>query len=274
MNESIENIFIVSTLMSQELSYWFLIKSGKILLHKEGSTLTIPIQKDPPFPIPEDSIIHNIGQANDTECKAFELKEEIEENDLWKMTDLRSSFYLLDPLMIAMAGKSNEIINWSTKCKFCSACGNKLEQVKPITRQCPKCKSRYHPIISTCIIVRITKGDDIFLVHAKTFKGPHFSLVSGYLEPGETLEECLIREVKEETNFEVQNIQYFGSQPWPFPSQMMVAYSCEYKSGELKLQESELTEGRFFNIDELPELPPKFAIARQMIDDWVQKKKH
>ena len=127
-------------------------------------------------------------------------------------------------------------------------------------------------MVFTCIIVRITKGDEIFLVHAKTFKGPRYSLVSGYLEPGESLEECLIREIKEETNFEVQNIQYFGSQPWPFPSQMMVGFTCEYKSGELKLQESELTDGGFFGINNLPELPPEFTIARQMINDWISKK--
>lgn len=270
---SSSNIKGMTSCEESDIYLWFIFKSGKILLRKEGSTLVIPHQKEPPFPIPEDSTLHDIAVFRNIECKAFALKEEIEENESWKMIDLRSSFYILDPQMIALVGKSSEIINWSTKCKFCSTCRKELVQVKPITRQCPSCKARYHPMVFSCIIVRITKGDEIFLIHAKTFKGPHFSLVSGYLEAGESLEECLIREVKEETNFSVKNIQYFSSQPWPFPSQMMVGFTCEYDDGELKLQESEISEGRFFNINNLPELPPKFTIARQMIDDWIEKKR-
>lgn len=114
-----------------------------------------------------------------------------------------------------------------------------------------------------------TKGDSILLVHARNFRGTFNGLVAGFLEPGETLEECVHREVAEETGLHIKNLKYFGSQPWPYPSGIMIGFTADYESGEIKLQAEELNAGAFYTKDNLPEIPGKLSLARKLIDDWL-----
>ena len=126
-----------------------------------------------------------------------------------------------------------------------------------------------YPVISTAILVLVRKEDSLLLVHARNFKGTFNSLVAGFLETGETLEECVAREVKEETGLDVKNIRYFGSQPWPYPSGLMVGFIADYAGGDIHLQDDELSSGNFYTRDHLPELPRKLSLARKMIDWWI-----
>ena len=135
---------------------------------------------------------------------------------------------------------------------------------------CPKCGREVYPSISTAILVLVRKEDSLLLVHARNFKGTFNSLVAGFLETGETLEECVAREVKEETGLDVTNITYFGNQAWPYPSGLMVGFIADYAGGEIKLQEEELSSGDFYTRDNLPELPRKLSLARKMIDWWLE----
>lgn len=114
------------------------------------------------------------------------------------------------------------------------------------------------------------KKNSLLLVHARNFKGTFNSLVAGFLETGETLEECVAREVKEETGLNVKNITYFGNQPWPYPSGLMVGFIADYAGGEINLQDEELSSGDFYTRDNLPELPRKLSLARKMIDWWIE----
>lgn len=127
-----------------------------------------------------------------------------------------------------------------------------------------------YPPVSTAIIVLIRKGKEILLVHARNFRGTFHGLVAGFLEAGETLEQCVEREVMEETGLKVKNITYFGSQPWPYPSGLMVGFIADYESGEIKLQADELSSGSFYSKDNLPEIPRKLSIARKLIDWWLE----
>ena len=120
--------------------------------------------------------------------------------------------------------------------------------------------------------MRIRKGDSILLVHARNFRGTFNGLVAGFLEPGETLEECVHREVKEETGLYINNLKYFGSQPWPYPSGVMIGFTADYEGGEIKLQKKELNAGDFYTKDHLPEIPKKLSLARKLIDDWLEEK--
>jgi NAD+ diphosphatase len=117
--------------------------------------------------------------------------------------------------------------------------------------------------------VRVTRGDEVLLVHAHNFRGTFYGLVAGFVETGETLEECVRREVWEETHLCIRNIRYFASQPWPYPSGLMVGFTAEYESGELKLQRSELAGGGWFRRDKLPEIPGPVSLARRLLDDWL-----
>jgi NAD+ diphosphatase len=108
------------------------------------------------------------------------------------------------------------------------------------------------------------------MVRAKNFRGTYYGLVAGFLEAGETLEECVHREVMEETGIRIKNLKYFGSQPWPYPSGVMIGFTADYESGEIKLQDEELSAGDFFRKDNLPEIPKKLSLARKLIDDWLE----
>ena len=127
-------------------------------------------------------------------------------------------------------------------------------------------------LITSAIIVLIKKGDQVLLVHARNFKGNFDSLVAGFVETGESLEEAVHREVMEETGLTIRNVKYFSSQPWPYPSGLMVGYTAEYVDGEIHLQKEELSRGKWFSKDNLPILPEKLSIARRLIDAWLEGK--
>ena len=158
---------------------------------------------------------------------------------------------------------------WDRSNRFCPTCGTPLVQKEPIMKKCPNCGREIYPVISTAILVLVRKEDSLLLVHARNFKGTFNSLVAGFLETGETLEECVAREVKEETGLDVKNIRYFGSQPWPYPSGLMVGFIADYAGGDIHLQDDELSSGNFYTRDHLPELPRKLSLARKMIDWWI-----
>lgn len=123
-------------------------------------------------------------------------------------------------------------------------------------KKCPQCGNELYPQVSPAVIVLITRGDDeILLVHARNFRGTFYGLVAGFVEAGETLEQCVHREVMEETGLTIKNLRYAGNQPWPYPSVMMIGFTAEYASGQIKLQDEELSAGAFYRRDNLPEIP-------------------
>ena len=138
-------------------------------------------------------------------------------------------------------------------------------------KKCPRCGNEMFPAISPAILVLIRKGEEILLVRARNFRGTFYGLVAGFLETGETLEQCVEREVKEETGLQIRNISYFGNQPWPYPSGLMIGFVADYAGGEIRLQDEELSAAEFFSKDKLPEIPHKLSLARKMIDWWLEQ---
>ena len=139
-----------------------------------------------------------------------------------------------------------------------------------ISKQCTNCGREIWPQVATAVIVLIRREDEVLLVHAKNFKSDFYGLVAGFVETGETLEEAVYREVMEETGIKIKNLTYFGSQTWPYPCGLMVGFNADYVSGEINLQESELSKGAWFRKDNLPTLPEKLSIARKLIDNWLE----
>ncbi|WP_336170431.1 NAD(+) diphosphatase [Acinetobacter sp. 161(2023)] len=170
------------------------------------------------------------------------------------------------------ASRAVQLLEWRRNHKFCSHCGHPTE-VHPTeyAMVCPSCCYHQYPRVNPCIITVITRGDDEILlaksVHNKTNM---YGLIAGFVEVGETLEEAVQREAFEEVGLRLKNVQYMSSQPWPFPSNLMVAFRAEYESGEIKLQEEEIADAQFFKIDQLPEIPFKGSIAHSMIMQITQ----
>lgn len=251
---------------------WFIFYDGQLLIEKHTDNYHIPYGTEPPVPVPEGHTVHTIGEIDGIPAKAYAIDTPVEGDETTprRMIGLRASYDYIPLEEYNRAGKASQILLWDTNSRFCPRCGVPTVQTGPIVKRCPKCGQEIYPRISPAIIVLIKKGESVLLVHARNFRGNFKGLVAGFLEPGESLEECVYREVMEETGLRIGNLKYFGSQPWPYPSGIMVGYYADYKSGTIKLQDEELSTGAFFTRDNLPEIPQKLSIARKLIDAWIE----
>lgn len=186
------------------------------------------------------------------------------------MMPLRQSYYYLPFEEYLMAGKARELQYWDTTTKFCGVCGSPMKFHTPISKRCISCGKEIWPSLATAIIVAITRGEEILLIQSRNFTANYMGLVAGFVETGESLEECVHREVLEETGLKIKNLSYFASQPWPYPSGLMVGFKAEYDSGQLCLQRSELRKGGWYRYDALPAIPGPMSLARILIDDWLR----
>lgn len=245
---------------------WFLFYKDQILLHKQETGYTIPSGIEPPVPAGH---LLEVTQTGQIPCRTAALSEPIIPNDDFAYVGLRASWDVLDRTAYLWAGRAYQLLYWDQHSRYCPACGEKMEQTTPICKRCPNCHHEVYPTISTAIIVLIRKKDEVLLVHARNFRGTFHGLVAGFLEVGETLEECVVREVMEETGLTIRNIRYFDNQPWPYPSGLMVGFIADYVSGDIKLQTEELSAGAFYKRTALPEIPRKLSMARRLIDWWL-----
>lgn len=264
----VEN-FMMQEVQSDKNVQWYIFFNDRLLLKKApDGTYSIPQSSYPPFPT-DGHTVHDVFLNNGQRIKTFSVDDPIEDVSGWEMIGLRASFAHITHAEYRAAGKAYQILYWDVHSRYCSVCGANMEQKTPIMKKCPKCGNEMYPPVSTAIIVLVRKGDEILLVHARNFRGTFYGLVAGFLEAGETLEECVQREVMEETGLRIKNISYFSSQPWPYPSGLMVGFFADYESGEIKLQNDELSAGAFYSRNNLPELPQKLSIARRLIDWWL-----
>ena len=256
----------------KEQTYWFVYYKDQLLIEQKEGSYHIPIGTEPPIKVPVGSTIHSIGNLNEIPCKTYNLHTPISGNEapVRQMVGLRASYDMLPFEEYYQAGKAFQILNWDQNTRYCPACGVPTKQISDIGKKCPECRQEFYPNISPAIIVRITRGDSILMVRAKNFRGTYYGLVAGFLEAGESLEECVHREVMEETGIRIKNVKYFGSQPWPYPSGVMVGFTADYESGDIQIQEEELSDAAFFSKDNLPEIPKKLSLARKLIDDWLE----
>ncbi|NAW69657.1 NAD(+) diphosphatase [Vibrio sp. V27_P1S3P104] len=183
-----------------------------------------------------------------------------------EMTHLRELLHFDDSLFL-MASKAIQYGHMSQTMRFCPQCGgrNYLNHHQ-LAMQCQECRTLHYPRIFPCIIVAVRHQQQILLAQHPRHRNGMYTVIAGFVEAGETLEQCVAREIKEETGILVKNIRYFGSQPWPFPSSMMMAFLADYASGELKPDYSELTDAQWFSAQSLPPLAPKGTIARSLIE--------
>jgi NAD+ diphosphatase len=187
------------------------------------------------------------------------------------LNTLRRFFGTLDETLIWTAGRANQLIHWSREHRFCGKCGHETEDSRgERAKICPICGLINYPRVSPAIIIAVIKDNQILLARNKRFKNKFFSVLAGFVEPGETLEECAQREIFEEVNLRVKNIRYFGSQPWPFPNSLMVAFTADYGGGKIKEDKLEIIEAGWFSADQLPSIPPRMSIARKLIDWFVE----
>jgi len=170
-------------------------------------------------------------------------------------------------------GYAAQIGTWAREHRFCGSCGQAMTQIRwERAMYCQPCDLRSYPRISPSMIVLVTRGDEILLARSPRFVTGVYSTLAGFAEPGESAEDCLVREVREEVAVEVRNIQYVGSQCWPFPHSMMLGFHAEYAGGEIVMQPDEIEDAKWFSVHDLPPLPAGRSIARYLIDLYVARR--
>ncbi|MBW7883337.1 MAG: NAD(+) diphosphatase [Caldilineaceae bacterium] len=181
--------------------------------------------------------------------------------------------------MAQLAIRARQVVYWDRDHQYCGRCGTPTELLPDErVRSCPQCGLSNYPRLSPAIIIAVTRRfaaeTRILLARNHRFPAGRYSVIAGFVEPGETLEECAHREVLEEVGIQIRNIRYFGSQPWPFPHSLMIGFTAEYAGGEFVLEEGEIADAQWFAAGELPLVPPKISIARQLIDAFVTQNGH
>lgn len=186
---------------------------------------------------------------------------------------LRRLYGRLDEEVWKLAGRAVQILEWDRNHRFCGRCGAEtVRKEEELARVCPGCGLQHFPRISPAVIVRIERGDQVLLARSPHFAPGVYSTLAGFVEPGESLEQTVAREVLEEVGVQVTNIRYFGSQPWPFPHSLMIGFVADWESGEIRPQEGEIEDAGWFGVDSLPGMPSRFSIARTLIDDFVAQR--
>ena len=249
---------------------WTCFCAGDILLRREGAdgAFSLPVGDEPPVALKPWNNVTTLHEG-DTEVKLVRLDNPVVGIDGLEMMGLRKTHAVLTLEEYQLAGKAAELLYWDANTKYCGVCGAPNKWMTDISKKCPECGKEWWPSASTAIIVRVKRNDEILLVRARNFRTNHYGLVAGFLETGESLEQCVERELSEEVGISITNLKYFGSQPWPYPFGLMVGFTADYAGGEIRLQKEELTEGGWFTRDNLPPIPDKASIARRLIDDWL-----
>ena len=270
--ESVYKRYIPAVIPDPENSndaYWFVFNQNKMLI--ANNEINIPCAKN----IEEIGIFpvrtQYLGTLDGHPCYSAEVNSDIYEGEELNFRDLRLLYGVLEEDVFLLAGKAFQIVKWDQTHQYCGRCGAQTEAVEGENAKiCPECGFISYTRISPAIITAILKEDKILMAHGRDFPENRYSIIAGFVEPGETLEECVKREVMEEVGIAVKNIKYFGSQPWPFPHSLMIGFISEYESGEICVDDYEITDAKWFDVNNLPELPSKMSISREIID-WCIK---
>ena len=236
--------------------YWFVFCSGRLLTVADG--LGIPYCPGLDELKLSPVLTEYLGTLQGHPCYCVEVPPDTAAPAGMSFKDLRSSYGVLDEDIFLLAGKAIQIVTWDRTHQYCGRCGQKTQPVPgERAKRCPACGLVNYPRISPAAITAVLKGDKILLSHNAGFRGNVHSLVAGFVEPGETLEECIRREVFEEVGIRVKNIKYFSSQPWPFPNSLMIGFTAEWESGEIAVDGKEISEAAWYDAGNLPGIAPK-----------------
>lgn len=267
--------FIVSS-RNQDLdgreAFWFLVRDFHPLFEIGGVSYTIPLlPADSPL-IPTDTAHHYLGELDGQPCFVAEVPLDTEPPEGCDFINLRQLFFHVDQEIWGLAARAVQIVDWARTHRFCGRCGARTElRSDERALHCPECGMRHYPRLSPAVIVLVQRDDQVLLGRSNRFPSAFYSVLAGFVEPGETLEEAVEREIYEETGILVKDITYFGSQPWPFPNSLMIGFTARYAGGSIRLADDEIQDAGWFTIDDLPEIPSRVSIARRLIDWWIEQ---
>jgi NAD+ diphosphatase len=211
-----------------------------------------------------------LGRYMGQHCFSCEVGSEVTPFGRFTWAGLRSLFGVIDDTLFGVVGRAVQIMDWDRTHQYCGRCGTPtVHKTGERARQCPNCGQTHYPRLAPAVMALVRRGDELLLARSPHFPPGMHSALAGFVEPGESLEQCLQREVEEEVGIEVANLRYFSSQPWPFPHSLMIAFNCDYVSGEITPEPAEIEAAGWFGLDNLPVLPNRISIARRLIDATI-----
>jgi NAD+ diphosphatase len=252
--------------------WWFLFRDQRLLVRENDQGASVLHQLTADLLPSRHASCHYLGTLDRQPCLAAELSGKAVPPPGTALLGLRDLFEGMDPTLLAVAGRAGQILRWDRLHRFCGRCGapthNKSDERAKI---CSVCNQIYFPRVSPAVIGAIVNQDRILLASSPRFPAAFYSVLAGFVEPGETLEEAFRREVREEVGIEIANIRYFSSQPWPFPDSLMVGFVADYAGGEICPDGTEISHAAWFTADDLPHLPGPYSIARHLIDWFLER---
>jgi NAD+ diphosphatase len=248
----------------------FVWRDDKILV-RAGEPPTLPAFADL-MRLSIDGARHYLGRLEGIDCIAIRVAADTPEPAGCQWRGLRTLFLQVADPLLALAGRAFQIVEWDRSHQFCGRCGTRLrDRAGERAKECPACGHVVYPRVSPAMMVLVTRGRELLLARANRFPQAMYSALAGFVEPGESIEDCIHREVREEVGVEVDRLQYVASQSWPFPHSLMIAYTAEYTGGDMRPCDEEIVEAAWFPIDALPQLPSPVSISRHLIDATVAR---
>lgn len=256
--------------MSTTNESWFIFQNDYLLLTERNN-------------LPNASVLtelkhhflrqHFLGDFNQTRCYCSEINPNVQLPIKIRPVSLRDAFEVLGREWYVVIVKAYSIINWDKNHQFCGRCGHiTVHNLGTFERKCTICDLILHPRISPSMIVLIYKGDQILMARGSHFAKGKYGLIAGFIEVGESIEDAVYREVREEVGLEIKNLRYFGSQPWPFPDSLMIGFTAQYVSGEITIDQKEIEEANWYHYENLPSHPSSLTLARKLIDYFIAEK--
>ncbi|MCL6458539.1 MAG: NAD(+) diphosphatase [Gorillibacterium sp.] len=254
-------------------AYWFVFSSNKLLVTMDvAGMIRLPFAEDLNRWRIKPIRQQYLGVWNGAPCYSVEAEPDIAAPEGMEFRGLFTLYGTFDEDLFHLAGRAIQMVEWDQTNQYCSRCGSKMDELtNERAKVCPSCSFTSYPRISPAVITAILKGKQLLLAHAQHFQGDMYSLIAGFVEPGETLEDAVQREIMEEVGLKVKNIRYFGSQQWPFPHSLMIGFIAEYESGDIVVDGEEIAKADWFDADQLPEIPTEISIARKMINWYAEQ---
>jgi NAD+ diphosphatase len=248
---------------------WVMVRGQTVLVSPSPSVIH---GVDFRSPGPEAAQPQYLGMLDDIPCYAAELPGDFVAPDGYSFSGVRELYGKVPDSMMALAAYAVRIISYDRLTRFCGRCGHETRPLRTErAKLCTDCNLITYPRISPAIIVLIKKGEEVLLASSPRFPQSLFSVIAGFVEPGESIEETVHREVKEEVGIRVKNIRYFASEPWPFPDSLMLGFVADYCSGDIVIDNNEIRAAGWFTRDNLPDLPSPMSISRALINAWIAR---
>lgn len=252
-------------------NYYFIFENNKLLVENKNGQAIIPKSIDAGILNVNIQSGRHFGTFNGYDCYCLDKPSDYTPKENMGFQELRQLGNEFNVDLFQLSCRGLHILRWYENNNFCSKCGSGAEDKEDeMAKICPKCGYINYPRISPAIIVAVVNKDKLLLAHNARFAEGMYSILAGFVEPGETFEKCVVREVREEVGIEVKNIKYFGSQPWPFPDSVMIGFTAEYAGGDIKEDGVEIVHADWYKSNELPKVPTGSSVAGKLIN-WFKE---